>query len=92
MYVYVLYRQAWLDRVTADRLRELNRLSKEEADRINKLRYAGSSLIIIVNQWFNELCTQEINLAACLIELIQMSQCSAFLEHVITKLHWLPFI
>ncbi|XP_077064409.1 protein moonraker isoform X2 [Siphateles boraxobius] len=31
-------RQAWLDRVTADRLRELNRLSKEEADRINKLR------------------------------------------------------
>ncbi|XP_039527158.1 protein moonraker isoform X1 [Pimephales promelas] len=30
-------RQAWLDRVTADRLRELNRLSKEEADRINKL-------------------------------------------------------
>ncbi|XP_073779877.1 protein moonraker isoform X3 [Danio rerio] len=31
-------RQAWLDRVTADRLRELNRLSKEEADRIKKLR------------------------------------------------------
>ncbi|KAK7156513.1 hypothetical protein R3I94_006544 [Phoxinus phoxinus] len=31
-------RQAWLARVTADRLRELNRLSKEEADRINKLR------------------------------------------------------
>ncbi|XP_026137763.1 protein moonraker-like isoform X4 [Carassius auratus] len=31
-------RQAWLDRVTADRLRELNRLSKEETDRINKLR------------------------------------------------------
>uniref|UniRef100_A0A9J8C533 Si:dkey-243i1.1 n=1 Tax=Cyprinus carpio carpio TaxID=630221 RepID=A0A9J8C533_CYPCA len=31
-------RQAWLDRVTADRLKELNRLSKEEADRINKLR------------------------------------------------------
>ncbi|KAK2880992.1 hypothetical protein Q8A67_018260 [Cirrhinus molitorella] len=31
-------RQAWLDRVTADRLSELNRLSKEEADRINKLR------------------------------------------------------
>ncbi|XP_051965801.1 protein moonraker [Xyrauchen texanus] len=31
-------RQAWLDQVTAERLRELNRLSKEEADRINKLR------------------------------------------------------
>ncbi|XP_067306690.1 protein moonraker isoform X2 [Pseudorasbora parva] len=31
-------RQAWLDRVTTDRLRELNRLSKEETDRINKLR------------------------------------------------------
>ncbi|XP_052432355.1 protein moonraker isoform X2 [Carassius gibelio] len=31
-------RQAWLDRVTADRLRELNRLSKVETDRINKLR------------------------------------------------------
>ncbi|XP_073718819.1 protein moonraker isoform X2 [Misgurnus anguillicaudatus] len=31
-------RQAWLERVTAERLRELNRLSKEEADRINKLR------------------------------------------------------
>ncbi|XP_073674053.1 protein moonraker [Garra rufa] len=31
-------RQAWLDRVTADRLSELNRLSKEETDRINKLR------------------------------------------------------
>ncbi|XP_058655849.1 protein moonraker isoform X2 [Onychostoma macrolepis] len=31
-------RQAWLDRVTADRLRELNRLSKEEADHIDKLR------------------------------------------------------
>ncbi|XP_016311150.1 protein moonraker isoform X2 [Sinocyclocheilus anshuiensis] len=31
-------RQVWLDRVTADRLRELNHLSKEEADRINKLR------------------------------------------------------
>ncbi|XP_043115814.1 protein moonraker isoform X2 [Puntigrus tetrazona] len=31
-------RQAWLDRLTADRLRELNCLSKEEADRINKLR------------------------------------------------------
>ncbi|XP_048017173.1 protein moonraker isoform X3 [Megalobrama amblycephala] len=31
-------RQAWLDRVTADRLQELNRLSKEEADHINKLR------------------------------------------------------
>ncbi|XP_016084772.1 protein moonraker-like isoform X2 [Sinocyclocheilus grahami] len=31
-------RQVWLDRVTADRLRELNHLSKEEADRISKLR------------------------------------------------------
>lgn len=31
-------RQAWLDRMTAERLRELNRLSKEEAERINKLR------------------------------------------------------
>ncbi|XP_050986058.1 protein moonraker isoform X2 [Labeo rohita] len=31
-------RQAWLDRVTADRLKELNRLSKEEADRINRLQ------------------------------------------------------
>lgn len=71
--MFMCYRQAWLDRVTADRLRELNRLSKEEADRINKLQYDSSSLIIIVNQWFNELCTQEMHFAACLIELIKMS-------------------
>ncbi|XP_057207914.1 protein moonraker [Triplophysa rosa] len=31
-------RQAWLERMTAERLRELNRLSEEEAERINKLR------------------------------------------------------
>ncbi|KAA0702050.1 Protein moonraker [Triplophysa tibetana] len=31
-------RQAWLERMTAERLRELNLLSEEEADRINKLR------------------------------------------------------
>ncbi|KAI4898730.1 hypothetical protein NFI96_024102 [Prochilodus magdalenae] len=31
-------RQAWLDRMTEDRLRELNQLSKEETERINRLR------------------------------------------------------
>lgn len=67
------FRQAWLDRVTADRLKELNRLSKEEADRINRLQYDSSSLIIVVNRWFSELCTQEMNFAACLIKLINMS-------------------
>lgn len=66
VYVFI-NRQAWLDRVTADRLRELNRLSKEEADRINKLRYDSSCFIIIVNQWFIELCTQKMNSCACLI-------------------------
>ncbi|XP_056613620.1 protein moonraker isoform X2 [Triplophysa dalaica] len=37
-------RQAWLERMTAERLTELNRLSEEEAERINKLRTTvGSS-------------------------------------------------
>ncbi|XP_017550419.1 protein moonraker isoform X1 [Pygocentrus nattereri] len=31
-------RQAWLDRITEDRLRELNQLSKQETERINRLR------------------------------------------------------
>ncbi|XP_036418082.1 protein moonraker isoform X3 [Colossoma macropomum] len=31
-------RQAWLDRITEDRVRELNQLSKEETERINRLR------------------------------------------------------
>ncbi|XP_072548059.1 protein moonraker isoform X2 [Salminus brasiliensis] len=31
-------RQAWLERITEERLRELNQLSKEETERINRLR------------------------------------------------------
>uniref|UniRef100_A0A4W5MC43 Si:dkey-243i1.1 n=1 Tax=Hucho hucho TaxID=62062 RepID=A0A4W5MC43_9TELE len=34
-------RQAWLDRMTMERLRDLNQLSKDEAERIQRLRYTS---------------------------------------------------
>ncbi|XP_039985982.1 protein moonraker isoform X2 [Xiphias gladius] len=40
-------RKAWLDKMTMQRLRELNRLSKEEAERIQRLR----SEVVSPTQW-----------------------------------------
>lgn len=42
----VRYRNAWLDKMTKQRIHELNQLSREEAERIQRLRYGGNSVTL----------------------------------------------